>query len=748
MQYFIKIMRSMLVRVFLFILLIAGMLWFLVGTTPGVKLILNLSNKQLPGTLYVQHIEGHLWKKLTLKQITYIEKNRTLRLGGAHLIWHLKSIFPLHLTLETLELTQLSLADNTPGHKKEWSLDTFILNGAWLQGDLHLTGHTELLLPQGLLKAQVTTDGKIMTGQFVLGKNQLTIRGSSKGPWTIHSKLADLKRLDPSLVALKSTLIADATVYDVKNAVLKAYLTPGEYILPKGSTPKSIAFRHVAVDLKLTPKALNIGGNWHINEYVTGSLALQLPNVRLDTLPPPNQAIDGDVHMSVTSFDFLDEFIKLGEEGALIQNLAGKLNAVLHITGVINQPKLTSEITLNKAHVTLPELGLKLDPIEITSKTDAKNWEAHALIRSNNGPDLTLDGHGTLMPELTGNATLHGENIIVMSTPEYSLTASPNLTLTLRPKAYDISGTILIPQAHIAPVSFNHTEKLTHDAVFTHEKKDPNPFNLTANVMLDLGDKVSIHVKGIQGLIDGQLHFKQLPAQPPTADGRLKLRDGRYEAYGQKLKIEQGELIFLGQQIDNPNIRVRAIRRFKEANAEFSGSNELLDFDDTNLDVQNLGNNTVVGITVAGRVDSPRVKLFSKPPNISQANILSMLLLGKPADQASQSGGAILLQAMTSMHLDSGSKGLKMLQDLKKSAGIDFDVQNSTLGTSSSDVSKTSVMVGKSLTKRIYLRYNVGLFQENSSVLTLTYLLNKFLSMKVSASDVGNGLDFVYSRSD
>jgi len=42
----------------------------------------------------------------------------------------------------------------------------------------------------------------------------------------------------------------------------------------------------------------------------------------------------------------------------------------------------------------------------------------------------------------------------------------------------------------------------------------------------------------------------------------------------------------------------------------------------------------------------------------------------------------------------------------------------------------------------------VGLFQENSNVLTLTYLLNKFLSIKVTASDVGNGIDFMYSRSD
>jgi len=696
-----KFIRSIALSVLLLGLLLASMLWFLLATTPGVQFVLHVSNKILPGHLHVEHIKGHFWKQLTFENLTYTEKNRNLHLSTGHITWRLDSIFPLHITLK---------------------------------------GGTELVLPEGLLKATFFADGTIITGQFVLGENHATVKGPLNGPWTIHAKLADLKRLNPSLAALNSTLIADATIHDMNHATLKAHLTPGEYTLPQGSTPKAIQFRHAEVHALLTKKTLNLESNFQVNQHVSGSAQFELPGVRLNSAPPPNQAINGEAHLHVTSFDFLDD--------TRIQNLKGKLHAVLHVTGALNQPKLTSEITLNQAQVTLPELGLTLNPIDITAKTDAKHWETQALIRSNNGPALTLNAEGTLTPELTGHGMIHGENVVFMNTSEYLIQASPNLTLTLSPKAYDVSGSILIPKAHIAPVSFNHTVSLTHDAVFTDEEKDPNPLNLTANIMLDMGQEVDINIKGIQGFIDGQLHIKQNPKQPPTAVGELKLRDGRYEAYGQKLAIEQGELIFLGQQMDNPNLRVRAVRHFNQANAQFSGSNKLLDFQDTNLDTQNLGDNTTVGITVSGRLDAPRVKLFSRPPNLSQANILSMLLLGKPADQASQSGGQILLQAMASMHLDSGSKGLKMLHDLQKSTGVDLNVQNDSLGTNSGDVSKTSVMVGKSITKRLYLRYNVGLFQENSSVLTLTYLLNKFLSIKVTASDIGNGIDFMYSRSD
>lgn len=739
-----KYMRALLYRFAFFLILLLGILCFLLGTTPGARCIVKLSHQFLPGTLQIDHVEGYIWKDLNFKNLSYINKNRTIKLGEAQLSWHIASLIPLHIMLDKLNLTELSILDDDIKR----SLEAFTLKGAWLKKSLYLKGHTDIALPQGLLKANIFTNGHIITSQFSLGENHVTLEGPFKGPWTMHAKLTELKKLDTNFASLKSTLIADATIYDMKNATLKAQLTPGTYLLPAGSTPESIAFRYAAVNLNLTPKALNIESNLHINQHVTGNLNLNLPGIRLNQALKPNQTITGEAHLDVASFDFLNNITKLGEDGALIQNLAGKIHAVLHITGKLNQPKLKSNIALSQAQVTLPELGITLNPIEFTAKSDTKTWEAEGKIYSNNSPPLTLKGHGTLVPELTGNASIQGKDVILLATPEYGLKASPNMTLTFKPQTYDIRGDVLIPQALISPVTFYHTKKLTHDVVFSHEKQNPNPFHLTTNIRLDMGDNVRVNAKGIQGFIDGQLHFQQEPQQPLTAAGTLKLRDGQYEAYGQKLKIERGELIFFGQQIDNPNLSIRAVRHFNQANAQFEGSNELFDFSESNLDSQNLGNQTTVGITVSGRVDAPRVKLFSKPPNLSEANKLSMLLLGKPADQASKSGGTILLQAMKSMHLDSGSKSVKMLQDLKKSAGIDFDVQNSSLGTSSSDVSKTSVMVGKSITKRIYLRYNVGLFQENSNVLTLTYLLNKFLSAKVTASDVGNGIDFTYSRSD
>jgi translocation and assembly module TamB len=54
-------------------------------------------------------------------------------------------------------------------------------------------------------------------------------------------------------------------------------------------------------------------------------------------------------------------------------------------------------------------------------------------------------------------------------------------------------------------------------------------------------------------------------------------------------------------------------------------------------------------------------------------------------------------------------------------------------------------VIGKSLSKRLYVSYNRGLRQTDANVLTLKYLLSTFFSLQVTASDAGNGIDLLYS---
>lgn len=154
-----------------------------------------------------------------------------------------------------------------------------------------------------------------------------------------------------------------------------------------------------------------------------------------------------------------------------------------------------------------------------------------------------------------------------------------------------------------------------------------------------------------------------------------------------------------------------------------------------------------LGVEVTGRLSRPKIQLFSEPAVLSQADILSMLVLRRPANQANKAGGQLLLAAISSMNLGSNTNSLQLLEQLKQTAGIDFNVQTNTnynqITNTSSDT--TSLVVGKSLSKRLYLSYNIGLSQTDTNMLTLRYLLNRFFSIQISNSDTSSAIDFLYT---
>jgi len=264
-----------------------------------------------------------------------------------------------------------------------------------------------------------------------------------------------------------------------------------------------------------------------------------------------------------------------------------------------------------------------------------------------------------------------------------------------------------------------------------------------------MGNEVELTVKGLHANLGGMVHLKQVPQGSINAVGELSVSKGEYKAYGQDLTIEQGELIFTGGGVTNPGINLRAAKKIDTTTTSTAGSNQSFDFNNTNLQSANVRGNISVGVEVSGRLAQPKIVLFSNPSILSQADILSMLVLGRPANQADKAGGQLLLAAISSMNLGNGTNGAQLLEQLKKNLGLDLSVQttsNYNLATNQfSD--NTAVVVGKSLSKRIYVSYNVGLSQSDPNVLTLKYLLNKSYSIQVRSSTTSNGIDILYTSS-
>lgn len=540
---------------------------------------------------------------------------------------------------------------------------------------------------------------------------------------------------------LKTTITAKGTFYDAQNGNLNLTINPGSYQLTQDNPNPALDFKGGDLAINLKSSVLDVKGALMIDPQKIVNVTLHIPHFQLDAVKSSSKNIEGKLNLRINDLNFLQNYSEA------VDNLQGQLQMTLTAQGSLDKPQIKGEILLNNAHFSVPKSGLNIETIEAKLQSNNHHWQAQGSLISG-GHALVLKGLGDFYPAFNGKLTLSGENFPAMKTPNYTINLSPQLVANFNPKVFNLTGNILVPSAQFKPQVFNDTINLSEDVVFVKKTNTQasNPFNINMDILVKTGSDVRLDVKGLQGFLDGAIRLQQTPKNPISAAGELRIRKGRYQAYGQDLVIDHGQLLFTGGSFDNPELHIRAIRRFSNATTDFSNSNQVLDFRASNIDTVDMGSHTTVGIEVSGRLNASKIKLFSIPPTLSQADILSLLLLGKPASQASKAGGQLLLAAISSMNLDSGTKGLQLLSQLKQSLGIDINLQNNpSRPTSNQTGESTAFVVGKSLTKRIYLSYNIGLLQNDSNVLTLKYLLNKFFSIQVTSSDTGNGLDLLYN---
>ena len=559
----------------------------------------------------------------------------------------------------------------------------------------------------------------------------------------IKNKQAEVNSIFQTLEGpLITTITAKATLYNAQKAKLALTINPGTYQLPPQSPTPNIAFQGGTLLINITPDALQGTGVLTVDPHKIVNVALRIPKFRLNEMGHSRQKIDGKVTLFIDSLNFLQGVSKG------IENPKGQMQFNLSAKGTFTHPLLKGELSLTNASLSLPKTGLTFSPIQAKLVTSNNHWQAQGSITSD-GQALLIKGQGEFSPNISGLLNIQGDNFRAMNTSEYMINLSPQLAIHFNSTSLHVSGNILVPAAELKPLSFSNTVNLSEDMVFVSKDTTPtSPFKMTTDVEIKMGQNVNLDVKGLHGFLDGALRVKQLPNSTLNTVGSLTIRDGTYRAYGQDLIIEQGQLLFTNGFIDNPNLQIRAIRKFNNTPSNAAGSNSILNFNSGSLDTIDVSAKTIVGIEVSGRLNAHKITLFSIPPSLSQADILSMLILGKPASQASKSGGQLLMAAISSMNLDSGKKGMQLLSQLKQTLGVDFNVQNNSLyNQKTSQVSdNTALVVSKSLSKRIYISYNIGLLQPDSNVLTLKYLLNKFFSVQVNTSDSGTGIDLLYTH--
>ncbi len=394
-----------------------------------------------------------------------------------------------------------------------------------------------------------------------------------------------------------------------------------------------------------------------------------------------------------------------------IDRASGHFDANMTFEGTLAAPTASGIIKLSGAEMDLYQLNLALRALELEARIAANKLDFSSTAKAGAG---TLSSSGNIewrdnLPY--GEIRVDGENLRVVDVPEARIDASPDLDFRIAGREILVKGEVRIPLARIQPADLTNAVLASPDErlVGATEAEEKDPFLVTSEITMTLGDNVTIDTYGLTGHITGSISERTLPGQPTRATGELQVRDGQYMALARKLDIERGKLIFSGGLLADPAVDIRAVKIFPDIKA---------------------------GVNVRGSLREPRLSFFSEP-SVPQSQIVSLLLAGGSLQSVQNQNRAGTPGARQEV---AGQAAALLASQLGSKLGIPDISVESTLKN------ETSLVLGKYLSPRLYVSYGLSL-TESVYTLKMRYTINDKWTIKTEAGkESAADLDFAIEK--
>ncbi len=351
-------------------------------------------------------------------------------------------------------------------------------------------------------------------------------------------------------------------------------------------------------------------------------------------------------------------------------------------------------MNISRATAYLPSAGIHLKDVgaEVLFNKDQVTLTSF-LMRSGAG---YIGGNATAQLKnwqiSTFQGTLKGERFQAVNLPELQASINPVLILKGTAKNVSVNGSILVPEALLLQEQKDTLIKPSPDIVIKGKQKSLKrtlPFSVDAAVAVTFGDRVLVKAYGIDTGLAGTVNVTMKDINDVRAKGNISTINGKYNAYGVRLNITRGLIIFAGSPVDRATLDILAIRKINDISA---------------------------GVQVTGTPSSPLVNLYSDPA-MSEMDILSYIVLGRQRGSG-QNDTALLTRAVSSF-LTSGRSSA--LQDrLTNQLGLDtIDVESTDGG-----LAQSIIKIGKYLSPQLYISYGRSIFT-GENLFGMKYNLSK-----------------------
>ncbi|UCG52556.1 MAG: translocation/assembly module TamB, partial [Candidatus Latescibacterota bacterium] len=214
----------------------------------------------------------------------------------------------------------------------------------------------------------------------------------------------------------------------------------------------------------------------------------------------------------------------------------------------------------------------------------------------------------------------------------------------------------------------------------------PSDLNLDVNVIIPSG--FWVRGKGLDLELSGDLNIKQHEGKP-TVTGELRVIRGTLVALGRRFELERGVVTFYGGDEIDPSLDV-------VLGTEIEG--------------------TKIQILFGGTTQAPELR-FASQPDMPEADIMSVLLFGRPYSQLDDGQVNLMRDRTREMLVSVGAS--KLQSKVGGQLGIDIVTVKST----GPDNAGTALSVGKYLNPQVLLSYAYALDKDSDSFVSLEYFL-------------------------
>jgi translocation and assembly module TamB len=455
-------------------------------------------------------------------------------------------------------------------------------------------------------------------------------------------------------------------------------------------------------------------------------------------VPDTTVPLEGSIDLRVPSLAFTRAMV--GEAW----RFDGALQARLALAGTLAAPRVTGRIDGTGLAAEQRELGMKLVDGELAASVTDNAVLVERLRFASGAGSVSMTG--ALRPDERSEAVLVLDRMPIPLGAGQRLTLSGEARAALRGGLLTLRGALRADEGVIELTAYD-TPSLSRDVVVVRDAAEAatrarereiarragpqapaaeadasagKGFRVLSNLQIDLGDRFRVFGAGVDARLVGQLTLRGRLPDAPRLTGTVRVAQGTYTGFGQKLEIERGVLVFSGP-VDNPSIDLVAYRRYLPVEA---------------------------GVSLTGTARLPRIALVSKP-DVPEPDKLSWLVLGTGSDSARSGGQNSALQAAAATLLATADPSLAG-PGIASTFGLDvLSVRTAQVGSTgeagsaATSAQDSIVTLGKRLTDRLFISYEQSL-RGLQNLLRLQYELTERLSVRAKAG-TQNAVDLLWT---